>query len=104
MMTEPTMERRKAVRTKEETLVRFDGSDFSIYSRATDLSATGAFVATHYLLDPGTKINLNLIDPSGSEARHPAKVVRAMTQTNDRGETTIGIGVEFVSEDPSLVS
>jgi hypothetical protein len=103
-MVEPMVEKRRSPRRKEETLVRFEGENFSIYSRATDLSDGGAFVATHYLLEPGTHIDLSLIDPSGAEAKHAARVVRSMTELNDRGELTIGLGVEFVTEDPSTIS
>ncbi|MFH1261946.1 MAG: PilZ domain-containing protein [Pseudomonadota bacterium] len=102
-MEDPMEEKRRSPRMKEETLVRFEGSDFSIYSRATDVSERGAFLATHYLLDPGTRIHVSLIDPSGTEATVSAKVIRAMTQTNARGEMMIGLGVEFLPEDPAIV-
>ncbi len=91
-------EKRKAERKISETLVRFDGDDFSIYSKAVDLSSSGAFVATHYLLDPGTSIELHLFDASGSAASKPARVVRSSTRTDENGERTIGLGIEFIDE------
>jgi hypothetical protein len=103
-MSDQMVEKRKAARRSDETLVRFDGDNFSIYSRATNISDVGAFVATHYLLDPGTMIQLSVIDSSsGAEERMPARVVRAMSETNARGETTIGLGVEFVGSDVTTV-
>ncbi len=97
-------ERRQSPRRKGETLVRFEGENFSIYSRALDISDHGAFVATHYLLDPGTQIEMHLIDPAGGESATHAKVVRTMSHTSDRGEVSIGFGVQFVEDDPTLVS
>lgn len=96
-MMEQLIEKRRASRRKEETLVRFEGDNFLIYSRATDLSDSGAFLATYYLLDPGTRIQLALIDPSGAEESHSARVVRTMTRTDDRGGKAIGLGVEFLA-------
>jgi hypothetical protein len=102
-MEDPMVEKRKATRRREDALVRFDGDNFSIYSRATDVSDAGLFVATHYLLDPGTLIRLHLIDAAGAEESRAARVIRTMSRTNERGETTIGFGAEFVAEDPSVV-
>jgi hypothetical protein len=92
-------ERRRSPRRKGETLVRFEGENFSIYSRALDVSEKGAFVATHYLLDPGTRIHLHLIDPAGGESATQARVVRTATGAVERGEATIGFGVEFLRDD-----
>lgn len=91
------MERRKSPRKMEDTLVRFDGENFSIYSRATNVSAGGAFVATHYLLDPGTRISVHLIDPSGGEDVRMARVIRSESRTDERGEAQVGLGVEFLA-------
>jgi hypothetical protein len=95
-------ERRKDVRREGETLVRFEGDNFSIYSRATNVSEGGAFVATHYLLDPGTQIQVHLIDPAGGESATAARVVRTSSQKTERGETTVGFGVEFLKESTTV--
>jgi hypothetical protein len=95
-MADSVIEKRKAPRRREETLVRFEGAGFSIYSRATDVSERGAFVATCYLLDPGTPIRVSLIDPSGTEEEFPARVIRTVQGSESRGEATIGFGVEFL--------
>ena len=98
-------EKRRTKRRREETLVRFDGNNFSIYSRAVNLSESGAFLATHYLLDPGTQIELHLFDSVGQESVTSARVVRAMTSGSGRGEATIGLGVEFISvEDANIIA
>jgi hypothetical protein len=95
-------ERRRFPRRVGETLVRFEGDNFSIYSRATDVSERGAFVATHYLLMPGEEIELHLIDSAGGEAATRARVVRTISKKPERGEAVIGFGVEFV-DDPTAV-
>ena len=96
-------ERRRWTRKAEETLVRFEGDNFSIYSRALNISDRGAFVATHFLLDPGTQIRFHLIDPTGAETHTPARVVRTNTKKSERGEAVVGFGVEFL-EDPTVVA
>ncbi len=95
-------ERRQSPRRKGETLVRFEGENFSIYSRALDVSEGGAFVATHYLLDPGTEIQFHMIDPAGGESATQARVVRTTSQTNERGEISIGFGVEFIEDEAAV--
>jgi hypothetical protein len=87
-------ERRRSVRRNEDCIVRMEGENFSIYSRAANMSERGAFVATHYLLDPGTEISLCLIDPEGRERTTEATVVRTSIES---GEETpdVGLGVEF---------
>ena len=103
-MTEQKVEeKRKHIRRLGETLVRFEGENFSIYSRATNISERGAFLRTHYLLEPGTRIQIHLIDPAGLETATPARVVRAMSDVSQRGEVSIGLGVEF-ENDPTKVS
>ena len=89
-------ERRLSSRRVGETLVRFEGENFSIYSRALNLSERGAFVATHYLLDPGTQIELHLFDAVGGESATQARVVRTNAQKTERGDSVIGFGVEFI--------
>ncbi|MFH1018136.1 MAG: PilZ domain-containing protein [Pseudomonadota bacterium] len=96
-------ERRRWARKIEETLVRFEGDNFSIYSRALNVSDRGAFVATHFLLDPGTQIQFHLIDPAGGESQTTARVVRTNTKKTERGEAVVGFGVEFL-EDPTFVA
>ncbi len=93
-------EKRRSQRKREETLVRFEGENFSIYSKATDISDWGAFVATHYLLDPGTKIALHVIDTDGSESRTDARVVRSYVGNKDTGSTLVGLGIEFLQRLP----
>lgn len=97
-MAEFNSERRRGKRRLEDMLVRFEGKDFSIYSKAKDISPFGVFVATHYLLDPGTEISLHLIDSDGSESTHSARVVRAISRNDSSEDTTIGLGVEFINE------
>jgi hypothetical protein len=89
-------EKRKHPRKIGETLVRFEGENFSIYSRALNVSDQGAFVATHYLLEPGTEIALHLIAPNGTESATNARVVRTNTHRSEHGDTVIGFGVEFL--------
>jgi len=96
-------DRRRVPRRKEPTLVRFEGDNFSIYSRALDVSDRGAFLATHYLLDPGTAIQLHFLETPGGEVTTSARVVRTTTRTTERGEISIGLGVEFVDEDSTAV-
>ena len=90
-------ERRKTARRSGDTLVRFEGENFSIYSRALNVSDQGAFVATHYLLDPGTQIALHLIDAAGGESATQARVVRTMAKA-EQGELSVGFGVEFLED------
>ena len=97
-----TEERRRWQRKAEETLVRFEGDDFSIYSRALNVSDRGAFIATHYLLDPGTQIQFHMIDPNGAESRTAARVVRTNPRKSERGEVVVGFGVEFLDDSTSV--
>ncbi|HLG20388.1 MAG TPA: PilZ domain-containing protein [Bdellovibrionota bacterium] len=97
------LERRRSIRRKEPVLVRFEGDNFSIYSRAMDISAEGAFLATHYLLDPGTPIQVHFVEPAGQASVASARVVRITSRTVERGEICIGLGVEFVEKDPTTV-
>jgi hypothetical protein len=93
-------ERRKSVRHNDDSIVRMEGENFSIYSRATNTSDKGAFVATHYLLDPGTEINLCLIDPDGRERITQARVVRTAVDTAEESDE-VGLGVEFTIDSPN---
>ena len=94
-MGETVTEKRRSERVKGESLVKFEGSDFSIYSKVTDISEVGAFVATHYLLDPGTDIDVSIIDPSGKESIRKARVIRHTTDS-DTKNSKVGLGVEFL--------
>jgi hypothetical protein len=96
-------ERRRSARVKEPTLVRFEGKNFSIYSRAMDISKEGAFLATHYLLDPGTSIELHFVENREGSNSTSARVVRVTSRTVERGEICIGLGIEFVEKDPTTV-
>lgn len=95
-------ERRRSPRIVGEQVIRFEGENFSIYSRALNTSETGAFIATHYLLDPGTPLQLHLTDASGIESMTHARVVRTTTEKTERGEATLGMGIEYV-DDPTSV-
>ncbi len=90
-------EKRRSQRKALEGLVRFDGDNFSIYSKLADLSEHGAFVATHYLLDPGTDIEIHLYGVVGKESVLPARVVHSSTAKELNGSKTLGLGVEFDS-------
>lgn len=94
-------EKRRASRRKEETLVRFEGENFSIYSKATNISEIGAFVATHYLLEPGTNIDFFVIDPDGKELSTLARVVRSSSTFDEKGQSVVGLGVEFFGGEAS---
>ncbi|MCB0308438.1 MAG: PilZ domain-containing protein [Bdellovibrionales bacterium] len=96
---ENIVEKRRAIRKSEDSLVRFEGDDFLIYSRMLDISDHGAFVATHYLLDPGTDINLVLTKPSGKEEPKAATVVHSNASKNKEGKKVLGLGIEFKIKD-----
>ena len=102
-MAESSKERRKSERKKCEKLVRFDGDNFSIYSRVTDLSNNGAFLATHYLLDPGTSIRLHLLDVPDKNLPTEACVIRIVGQTTD-GSDSVGLGIEFIGSDDTTAA
>ena len=59
-------------------------------------------MATHYLLDPGTQIEMHLIDPAGGESAKQARVVRTISESGERGEVSIGFGVEFVRDEATV--
>lgn len=86
-------EKRKETRTLQKLLVRFDGEDFSIYSKTKDLSDHGAFISTHYMLNPGTEITLTL-DETNIEKK--ARVVRIAGSSEEKDIDNTGFGVEFV--------
>lgn len=94
---ENVTEKRRAIRKEEDALVRFEGDDFLIYSRMLDLSEHGAFVATNYLLDPGTEINLVLTDSEGHEQPKNAKVIHSNSSKDKEGRRILGLGLEFKS-------
>lgn len=93
-------EKRGFDRRDLRALVRFEGvvegEEFSIYSRAMNVSDGGVFLATHYLLDPGTELLLHIQDPSGLESVREAKVVRIAARADDADPFHTGIGVQFV--------
>ena len=53
-------------------------------------------MATHYLLDPGTQIQLYLLDSREGESKKDARVVRKVSDSPERGEAIIGLGLEFI--------
>lgn len=92
------MEKRRAERKEEDCVIRFEGDNFSIYSRMLDISDFGAFVATNYLLDPGTEINLYLSEEPGQEKTKLATVVHSNSSKDKEGKRIMGLGLEFVSK------
>jgi hypothetical protein len=87
--------KRKEERIPQKVLVRFDGDDFSIYSKTRDLSEHGAFISTHYILSPGTEITLHLEAPEPMEKR--ARVIHLSLQgDNEEDVDNTGFGVEFL--------
>lgn len=103
-MAQDMTDRRKWARTDGETLVRFEGENFWIYSKATNVSPRGAFISTHYLLEPGTQVQLFLIDSLGNESTTVAKVVRTASENTVQGNVCVGMGLEFVEHDPTEVA
>ena len=95
---ENTLEKRRAERKEEDCVIRFEGDNFSIYSRMLDVSDYGAFVATNYLLDPGTQVNIYLNELPGTEDRRVATVVHSNSSKDKEGRKIMGLGLEFVSK------
>lgn len=88
------MEKRKEDRRTEDAIVRFEGADFSIYSRMVDVSEHGAFLATHYLLDPGTQIQVFLGERTDAKS---ATVVHSNASKDKEGRKILGLGLHFNS-------
>lgn len=88
-------EKRTVERKPCQKLIRFQGEGFHIYSRILDLSPKGAFVATHYLLDPGTPIEILLSTSDTDAAKGQARVVHSSTLKKNNGEEILGLGIEF---------
>lgn len=94
---ENVIEKRRTTRRQEDSLVRFEGADFLIYSRMLDISDHGAFLATHYLLDPGTEIRLFIQEPQGKEHPMSARVVHSSSAKDKEGRRILGLGLEFTA-------
>ena len=86
------MEKRRETRRDEDSIVRFEGDDFSIYSRMVDVSEHGAFLATNYLLDPGTQIHVYLEE---SPRPKSAEVVHSNATKDREGRKVLGLGLRF---------
>lgn len=89
-------EKRRDKRIEAQALVRFEGEGFVIYSRSTDQSRFGLFVATNYLLDAGSNIRVYLTDAQGNEASTIARVVHSTTPKYLDGSSVFGLGLEFL--------
>lgn len=87
-------EKRKEERTPKKVLVCFEGQDFSIYSKTRDVSSTGVFISTHYILTPGTEITLRMEEDLPIERK--GKVVHLSIQDENEDIDNTGFGVEFI--------
>lgn len=93
-----TIEKRRENRNSGESLVCFEGDNFSIFSKLHDFSDHGAFIATHYLLDPGTQVTLSFIDGRLKDKKRSAKVIHSSAAKLINGKPIVGLGLEFVGE------
>lgn len=76
------------------------GSEHNFYAGfAENLSAGGVFVATHQLKPVGSKIELSISLPGGSQVRGAGEV-RWVRIFNERSDTPPGMGVRFAELDP----
>lgn len=96
-------DKRRAGRIHNQKLVRFEGDNFSIYSKLHDISPYGAFLATHYLLEPGTRIKLSMIEEGGSETDREARVIHSSCSKMVEGQPILGLGLEFIADAPTGV-
>ena len=86
--------KRRSDRNDQNILVSFSGDDFFIFSKLKNLSLEGAFISTHYILDPGTEITLKMED---TNTEKKAKVVRIATIGEDNQDVDdSGLGIEFL--------
>ena len=87
--------KRKDERIAQKVLVCFEGEDFSIYSKTRDISQSGAFISTHYILTPGTEITLHMEAPQPIEKK--ARVVHLAIAGDEKEDIdNTGFGVEFL--------
>lgn len=94
--SEVRAERRRFTRRYEESVIQFKGADFEIYSRSPNWSPGGIFVRTHYLLEPGSQVEVQI--PLGGAAGSvplSGRVVRAADPTHTGNEEQVGLGIEF---------
>lgn len=102
-------DKRKHPRRDEDALVRFQGENFAIYSNAKNLGSGGIFLNTYYLLNQGTRLNLQFEVPStGKTVGVDGEVVwQGRTQNPQTKEELVGMGIRFVDlkeEDARLIS
>ena len=83
-------ERRIEQRTDQYLPISFEGDGFLIFARTKNYSKTGAFILTHFLLNPGDEIQVCL----GNQEKSSATVVHVPVHMDQTlGEP--GFGVVF---------
>lgn len=102
-------EKRKYTRKSEISLVRFEGDNFAIYSNSKNISEGGMFLNTYYLLNEGTRLNLQFELPSsGKTVGVDGEVVwQGKVPASGDDEETVGMGIRFVDlkmEDAALLN
>ncbi|MEZ4704665.1 MAG: PilZ domain-containing protein [Bdellovibrionota bacterium] len=88
--------KRKDKRVEEKKFVCFEGEGFQVFSQTRNVSSHGAFISTHYLLEPGTEIEVTFVD---DEEKIPFKAKVVHTPRISDGETDVdqsGFGVEIL--------
>lgn len=75
-------------------------ADICFIARTRDISASGAFISTHYFLPVGTPVHLGVsLKSSGAELPTPGPQMSA--EGIVVRETSEGMGIRFLEERPS---
>ena len=90
-------EKRRHPRSQNRLLVQLQGSDFHIYTNATNICAGGAFINTLYLLNEGTVVTLKIDNPDSQETLDiRGKILRQVVDSDSVPTMDhIGMAVEF---------
>jgi uncharacterized protein (TIGR02266 family) len=102
-------EKRKYPRRNETSLVRFEGDNFAIYSNSRNMSEGGIFLNTYYLLNEGTRLNLQFeIPDSGKTVGVEGEVAwQGKVPASEKEEEAVGMGIRFIDlkmEDAQLLT
>ncbi|MCB0327492.1 MAG: PilZ domain-containing protein [Bdellovibrionales bacterium] len=85
--------KRRDKRINQKRFVCFEGDGFQIFSQTKDISENGAFISTHYLLEPGTEIDVTFVDVQGEKPRKATVIHSPGDRASDVDQS--GFGVEL---------